>query len=107
MVGAVLSAGFSSLFALTGTKIVCVILLIFGLILFFNITLADIWSAIKNFFKSVKNAEGVKSEKHVKEKHEEHETKMYDYEEDGGYEPVSKLIKNGWIILIVWMNLKI
>jgi len=89
IIGAVFAAGFSSLFALTGTKIVCVILLIFGLILFFNITLADIWSAIKNFFKSVKNAEGVKSEKHVKEKHEEHETKMYDYEEDGGYEPVS------------------
>lgn len=87
IIGAIFAAGFSSLFGLTGTKIVCVILLIFGLILLFNITLADIWAGIKNFFKSVKNAEGIKSEKHEKNNLNEPVTKMYDYEEDGGYEP--------------------
>lgn len=106
IIGAVFAAGFSSLFALTGTKIVCVILLIFGLILFFNITLADIWSGIKNFFKSVKNAEGVKSEKRDKNKLEEPETKMYDYEEDGGYEPVSNNNKDDKIIITSMDELK-
>lgn len=89
IIGAIFASGFSSLFALNGTKIVCVVLLIFGFILLFNITLADIWSCIKNFFKSVKNAEGVKSEKQVKNKPEEHETKMYDYEEETSFEPTN------------------
>ena len=41
MIGALFSFGLSSLFGLTGTKIVCVILVIFGAILLFNITLAS------------------------------------------------------------------
>ena len=49
ILGAIFSIGLSSLFGLTGTKIVCVILTIFGIILFFNITLANIVSKIKAF----------------------------------------------------------
>ena len=37
VIGAIFSVALSSLFGLTGTKIVCVILVIFGLILFFNL----------------------------------------------------------------------
>ena len=53
ILGAIFSIGLSSLFGLTGTKIVCVILTIFGFILFFNITFADIVSKIKAFFYGV------------------------------------------------------
>ena len=56
VIGAIFSIGLSSLFGLTGTKIVCVILTIFGFILFFNITFADILQKIKSFFSKLKNA---------------------------------------------------
>ena len=82
ILGAIFSIGFSSLFGLTGTKIVCVILTIFGIILFFNITLADIVSKIKTFFASLKNT--TPKEKPVKEE------EIYPYEEDQEFEEKKK-----------------
>ena len=81
ILGAIFSIGLSSLFGLTGTKIVCVILTIFGIILFFNITLADIVSKIKAFFSSLKNT--TPKEKPVKEEE-------YQYEEDQEFEEKKK-----------------
>ena len=81
ILGAIFSIGLSSLFGLTGTKIVCVILTIFGIILFFNITLADIVSKIKVFFSSLKNT--TPKEKPVKEEE-------YQYEEDQEFEEKKK-----------------
>ena len=51
IVGALFSFLFSSLFGLNGTKIVEVVLLIFGLILLFDITFADFVSKLKQIFK--------------------------------------------------------
>ena len=85
IIGAVASAGLSALFGLTGTKIVCIILVIFGSILLFNITLADILTKLKNIFKAMQN----KEKEHPKEKISE--TKLYDYEEHPDYvEPPEK-----------------
>lgn len=51
IVGATFSFFLSSLFGLNGTKVVEVILLLFGLILLFDITFADVWAKIKPLFK--------------------------------------------------------
>ena len=51
IIGALFSFLSSSLFGLSGTKVVEVILLIFGLILLFDITLADILNKLKQIFK--------------------------------------------------------
>ncbi len=75
MIGAIFAVLFSSLFGLTGTKIVSIILVIFGSILLFNITLADILNKIKDGFKTMPKER--KEEKVIN--HEE--TKLYDYEE--------------------------
>ncbi len=76
VIGAIFAVMFSSLFGLTGTKIVCIILSLFGLILFFNITMADIVQKIKSFFSTLKNT--VPKEKVVQEE--------YAYEEDQEFE---------------------
>ena len=75
MIGAIFAVLFSSLFGLTGTKIVSIILVIFGSILLFNVTLADILNKIKDGFKTMPKER--KEEKVIN--HEE--TKLYDYEE--------------------------
>ncbi|MBO4601023.1 MAG: DNA translocase FtsK [Bacilli bacterium] len=51
IIGAVFAFLFSSLFGLNGTKIVEIILLVFGLILLFDITLSDVFSKFKALFK--------------------------------------------------------
>lgn len=93
ILGAIFSIGLSSLFGLTGTKIVCVILTIFGFILFFNITFADIVSKIKAFFSKLKSAT-------PKETHEK--VQEYQYEEDQEFE--SK--KNDKIVITSMEELK-
>ena len=54
IVGATFSFIFSSLFGLNGTKVVEVLLLVFGLILLFDITFADVVEKLKAIFKSNK-----------------------------------------------------
>ena len=95
VVGAIFSVGLSSLFGLTGTKIVCVILTVFGFILFFNITFADLLSKIKTLFSKLKNT--TPKEKPVKEHKEE-----YQYEEDQEFEEK----KNDKIIITSMEELK-
>ncbi len=70
IIGACGAVLFSSLFGLTGTKIVCVILLVFGCILVFNITLADIFQKIKALFKNLKDNESTEEEEIPKVKNE-------------------------------------
>lgn len=79
IIGAICSIALSALFGLNGTKIVCIILVIFGCILLFNITLADILSKLKLFFKSLKNAasDTSKKEEQPSSLYEE-EPKLYD-----------------------------
>lgn len=78
IIGATFSVAFSSLFGLTGTKIVCIILVIFGSILLFNITIADLFRKIIEIFKSMKGNDEEK-EKVVKE---EKKDAFYDQEKD-------------------------
>ncbi len=77
MLGAIFAIALSSLFGLTGTKIVTVILTIFGLILVFNITFADMLKKLKAFFVKLKKASS--KEKPIKEE-------IYAYEEDKEFE---------------------
>ena len=93
VIGAIFSVAFSSLFGLTGTKIVAVILTIFAFILIFNITFADIVSKIKAFFLKLKSA--TPKEKPVKEEE-------YQYEEDQEFETK----KNDKIIITSMEELK-
>ena len=93
VIGAIFSVALSSLFGLTGTKIVCVILVIFGLILFFNLTFSDIYNKIKGFIKNLKNRE-------IKEKPIKDDT--YAYEEDQEFEEK----KNDKIIITSMDELK-
>ncbi len=83
IIGAILAVVFSSLFGLTGSKIVAAILVVFGVILLFNITFADILKKLKETFKAMKNEEEVEE----KAKGLEHESKLYDYEEEKDFEP--------------------
>ena len=80
IIGATFAGVFSSLFGLMGTKIVAIILGIFGLILLFNITIADIFKKLKENFSKMKNNDN----NNVEEK-PSHEVKMYDYEEESEY----------------------
>ena len=93
VIGSLFAVGLSSLFGLTGTKIVCVILTIFGFILFFNITFEDIVRKIKAFFQSIKN----KTPKEKPVKQEE-----YEYEEDQEFEEK----KNDKIVITSMEELK-
>lgn len=79
MIGAIFAVAFSSLFGLTGTKIVTIILTMFGAILLFNITFADILNKLKGFFRSLKGNDETKPKK-------ERETKVFDYNEGNSYE---------------------
>ncbi len=83
IVGAIFAVAFSSLFGLTGSKIVAIILTMFGVILLFNITFADIFKKLKEVFKTMTSAE----ESETKETPQlEHENKLYDYEEEKDFE---------------------
>jgi len=102
IIGAIFAVAFSSLFGVTGTKIVAVILSLFGGILLFNITFADILSKLKSFFKSLSS--NSKTEPKTKDEmqiHDEH--KLYDYEENKDFnEPV----KNDKIVITSMDELK-
>ncbi len=56
ILGGMASMCFSSLFGVTGTIIVLVVMCLFGVILFFDINMADIFDKIKNFFSNLKNS---------------------------------------------------
>ena len=56
ILGGMVSMCFSSLFGVTGTIIVLVVMCIFGIILFFDVNMADIFDKIKNFFVNLKNS---------------------------------------------------
>lgn len=56
ILGGMVSMCFSSLFGLTGTIIVLVVMCIFGIILFFDVNMADIFDKIKSFFVNLKNS---------------------------------------------------
>ena len=75
IIGATFSVLFSSLFGITGTKIVLFILLLFGFILFFNVTFSDMFSKIKSFYSKFKL---VRKEKNNKE----FNTKTLEYDEE-------------------------
>ena len=51
IIGAFFSFILSSLFGLSGTKVVLIVLLVFGLILLFDITFADVANKLKQIFK--------------------------------------------------------
>lgn len=53
MVGSAFSWAFVSLFAVEGTYIVMFIIVIFGLIMLFDLSLSDIFSSIGRFFKNI------------------------------------------------------
>ena len=57
IIGAIFAFLFSSLFGLSGTKVVEVLLLVFGLILLFDITFADVLEKIKPLFKKKEKTE--------------------------------------------------
>ena len=57
IIGATFAYIFSSLFGLSGTKVIEIILLIFGLILLFDITLSDILEKLRSIFKKNKDNE--------------------------------------------------
>ena len=61
-VGALFISVLYSLFGLTGTKIVLLVLLVFGLILTFNVTLGDIINKIKSLIQKEKEKENSKKE---------------------------------------------
>ncbi len=84
IIGATFSVLLSSLFGLGGTKIVSVILVIFALVLIFNITIADMFKNFKNFLKSLSNNN---EETPVEPVKETEESKLYDYEQENNYEP--------------------
>lgn len=85
IIGAIFSIALSSLFGLSGTKIVVIILIIFGSILLFNITLADILNKIKSGVNKVK-AEDTPKKEEVKPK----EAMVYDYEEHSDFKEEPK-----------------
>lgn len=103
IIGAIFAVAFSSLFGVTGTKIVAIILSLFGGILLFNITFADILSKLKGFFKSLSNnsKEEKRSADAIMTHDEQH--KLYDYEENKDFnEPV----KNDKIVITSMDELK-
>ena len=57
IIGATFAFIFSSLFGLSGTKVIEIILLVFGLILLFDITLSDVFDKLKALFKKNKDNE--------------------------------------------------
>ena len=105
IIGAIFAALLSALFGgLTGTKIVCVILLLFGLILFFNITFSDILEKIKNIFTGLKNHEdGELENARVDKPLKGMEPKIYDYNEE---ENIDNPVKDDRIVITSMDELK-
>lgn len=77
MVGAIFAGLFAQLFGTTGTIIILVVCAIFGIVLLFDITIADIIAKIKTWFK--KRSDFKESKKELKVTHS---TEYDDEEED-------------------------
>lgn len=92
IIGALFIVLFTSLLDISGTKIVIVILMIFGLILLFDITIADIFKKIKEIFANMKTKSLEKKEKREKYKEEAADEDEYGYEEDKEYETDDKVV---------------
>ncbi len=92
IIGALFIVLFTSLLDISGTKIVIVILMIFGLILLFDITIADIFKKIKEIFANMKTKSLEKKEKREKYKEESADEEEYEYEEDKEYETDDKVV---------------
>ena len=98
IIGATFGVALNSLFGALGSKIVAVILTIFGLILLFNVTIADIFRKFKESLINVTNKET--EEKTITPKHNhEIEPKVYDYEEESSYEPTPTPPKDNKIVI--------
>lgn len=92
IIGALFIVLFTSLLDISGTKIVIVILMIFGLILLFDITIADIFKKIKEIFANMKTKSLENKEKREKYKEEAADEEEYEYEEDKEYETDDKVV---------------
>ena len=81
MIGAVISWGFVSLFDIEGTSVVIIAIVVFGLIMIFDITLIDVLRAIISPFKKIFSRSEVEDDDEDEEprkskiKHEEEEEK--------------------------------
>ena len=87
IIGALFIVLFTSLLDITGSKIVISVLAIFGFILLFDITFADVINKIKEIFKNMKEKSKSK-EKKVKI----HDSNDVEYEEDKEYEDDDKVV---------------
>ena len=85
IIGSLFSVMFVYFFAVEGTYIFAALILLFGIIMLFNITLADLFDGIINFFKKLFG----KGESSDDEEDESEESESSDEEE----EPVDKRIK--------------
>ena len=92
IIGALFIVLFTSLLDISGTKIVIVILMIFGLILLFDITIADIFKKIKEIFANMKTKSLENKERREKYKEETADEEEYEYEEDKEYETDDKVV---------------
>ncbi len=103
IIGAIFAVAFSSLFGVTGTKIVAIILALFGGVLLFNITFADILTKLKSFFKSLIETSNRSDEKSEVPIQEHEEAKLYDYEQHKDFE---EMPKNDKIVITSMEELK-
>lgn len=74
IIGCLISIAFVYFFAVEGAYIFSVLILIFGIIMLFDITIADMFSAIINFFKRLFNREESEEDEDTEETEEEEET---------------------------------
>lgn len=68
IIGALFSLLFVTLFDITGTNIVVIVLIVFGIIMMLNITIGDIFEKIKRPFKNSKEKRALRKEEKMKEK---------------------------------------
>lgn len=78
IIGGLISTLFVSLFDITGTYIICGILLVFGVIMLFNITISDIVDAISRIFKKKPTIEEIakEGEKDLDERNKQEDDKV-------------------------------
>ncbi len=91
VVGAIISWGLVSLFAVEGTIIVIVAVVIFGLIMIFDITLSDIGHAIAGVFTKREKDEDEKPAKSLKESKNMNEKLVGDMDEEDE-KPIDKRV---------------
>lgn len=104
--GAVLSWVFISLFAASGTKIVLVILIIFGIVMLFDISIGDVIKKISEIFTKIKNRPK-KAKADITFKPDEDTRVLMEYDRKPVYEEnkheeqlsLAKVIENGEYVL--------